>query len=159
MVSRRRFLVVLGGGAVAAGAVAVGAAVLPDGRHTGGPPSIRYGQERCAYCGMTIGDARFAAAWRTTGGAEQHFDDIGCMVNAGRERTPHPGTAYFVHDYSDESWLDAVAARYVISPAIKTPMAYGVAAFSEQHPPRIAGVAEHAPLAWETLTQRVERKG
>jgi nitrous oxide reductase accessory protein NosL len=34
-----------------------------------------------------------------------------------------------VHDTSDESWLDAGEATFVVSPDIRTPMAGGVAAF------------------------------
>ena len=69
---------------------------------------------------MSIGDARFAAAWRTAAGDAQRFDDIGCMVNAMRTRNPGAGTSYYVHDYTDESWVEAPTARYVISPAIRT---------------------------------------
>ena len=160
MVSRRTFLALLGSGAVVAGGVAAGLTVLPGADHPSGPPMIRYGEERCAYCGMTIGDERFAAAWRCKDGREQHFDDIGCMVNASRRHDPGDGTQFYVHDFADHAWLDAASASYVVSTAIKTPMVYGVAAFARAEVAQsLSKQQQGLGYEWTSLLQSLERKG
>ena len=108
---------------------------------------------------MSIDDARFAAAWRTPGGEERHFDDIGCMVNAYRRERPEEGTQHWVHDYRDEGWLDAGTGAYVIAPTIKTPMAYGVAAFASPTAATATMPAAPAALTWIDVLGALERKG
>lgn len=159
MLTRRQFLALLGGGAVIAGGAAVGISRLPGGTTAGATPEIKYGQERCAYCTMSIDDPRFAAAWRITTGTERHFDDIGCMVNAYRREGPPEGTRFWVHDYNNQSWMDSGAAAYVISPSIKTPMAYGVAAFASTADATATIPTAKTTLAWADVLSTVERKG
>ena len=131
MVTRRRFLVLVGAGGGVAAAVATGVLALPGGDASeDGFPTIRYGAEACADCGMVIDDARYAAAWAPRGSARggRHFDDIGCLLN---NLTKHPapeGARFFVHDYQTEAWLPAAGATYLVSTAIRSPMAYGIAA-------------------------------
>jgi copper chaperone NosL len=159
MIGRRKFIVLAATGSVLVAAAAVGALALPGERRRTGPPVLRYGDERCAYCGMSIGDPRFAAAWRDAGGGEQHFDDIGCMVNASRHRDPGPNTEWWVHDYRDESWLDADGAAYVVADTIKTPMNYRVAAFAHVDDARAFVQQVGTEYAWSSLLQSLERKG
>ena len=158
MVGRRAFIALAATGVVAVG-VAAGVALLPTEERRIGPPTLRYGADRCAYCGMLISDARFAAAWRDVAGKDQRFDDIGCMVNAARQHDPGAGTAWFVHDYRDESWLDAAAATYVLSDAIKTPMAYKLAAVSTSDAAAVLIRGGGTASAWDAVRQSLERKG
>lgn len=159
MVSRRRFIILASMGALAAGGAVAGFALLPSEAPRSGPPRLRYGEERCAYCGMVIDDGRFAAAWRDRNGREEHFDDIGCMVNAGRQRDPGDPTERFVHDFHDESWLSATDATYVRSSTVKTPMAYGIVAFSSADAAARFAERPGATLDWAALLRQVERKG
>lgn len=132
MTSRRRFLQVLGASGVAglvfvAGIGCAGSADDPDA-----PPAIRYGQERCFHCGMVIDDLRFASASRMPGEASRHFDDIGCLL---ADLRPQPASATrrtFVHDIATEAWLRAPEATYLISSAIRTPMASGIVAAADE---------------------------
>jgi nitrous oxide reductase accessory protein NosL len=158
MIGRRKFIVLATTGFVVV-AAAVGAVALPGERRRTGPPTLRYADEQCAYCGMIISDVRFAAAWRDAGGSEQHFDDIGCMVNASRHRDPGPNTDWWVHDYREESWLDAGSATYVVADAIKTPMNYRVAAFAHVDDTRAFVQQAGTEYAWSSLLQSLERKG
>jgi hypothetical protein len=110
---------------------------------------------------MSIGDERFAAAWRDTSGKERHFDDIGCMVSAYNRDGASDGVRFYVHDYRALAWLDATTATYVEGDAIKTPMAYGIAALgtsTEAHE-----LAEQTPGTaarhWNEIVVGAERKG
>ncbi|MCL4230899.1 MAG: twin-arginine translocation signal domain-containing protein [Dehalococcoidia bacterium] len=152
MATRRQFLVY---GGVAGAVVVAGAAgfvLLPEDEKPSGLPKVRFGKEKCARCGMLIGDRRFAAAWRNSDGDEKHFDDIGCMVLEGGEQPPGDGTLYWACSYSDESWLDAASATYVISPGIRSPMSYGVAATAGSgEAETLAGVVKGKVAAWQEL--------
>lgn len=157
MITRRRFLGLLGGGAVLAGG-ATGIRMMTGASTVSALPEIEYGAEQCSHCSMPIDDPRFAAAWRV-GGQERHFDDIGCLVSAYRDGASDPSARCFVNDYHSQQWIDARAATYVLSPAIKTPMAYGVFAMADG-----AGAASHAGHAgmvhytWDELVANLERK-
>lgn len=162
MVTRRRFLVLLGAAGAAAGGVAIGVTALPSDSNgsASGPPAIRYGEDNCALCGMVIADPRHAAAWRDASGKAARFDDIGCMVNKLRRDAPGTGTTFYVHDYNDESWVEAPDATFVIAPSIKGPMAYGLAAFDT--------AAEAEALArdhrgtvhdWDDVLENLEQRG
>lgn len=162
MVTRRRFLVLLGAAGAAAGGVALGVTTLPDDSSddASGPPRIRYGEDNCALCNMVIADPRHAAAWRDGSGNVARFDDIGCMVNKLRRQDPGDGTTFYVHDYNDESWIEAPAATYVIAPAIKGPMAYGLAALSS--PAAATALAEQHDGAvhdWAGVLDNLEQRG
>lgn len=158
MASRRAFLGLLGGGIVAAGGVVVGMSLRGTPPQVSAYPTIRYGEEMCTYCGMSIDDARFASAWRASG-PERHFDDIGCMVSASHRDQPAGDVQFYVHDYQTEAWLDATAATFVVSRSIKTPMAYGVAAVAR--PEEVQAFAQQGVTAymWVELAQAVGRKG
>lgn len=158
MLSRRAFLALVGGGAGAAGLAALAFRVLPDGGSVSAFPEIRFGQELCSYCGMSIDDPRFASAWRASSG-ERHFDDIGCMVNAYRRDHPAGDIRFFVHDYTSKAWLDAADASFVVSSTVKTPMAYGVYAVAHDAPggARAPGDAV-AYIEWGGLLASLERR-
>jgi copper chaperone NosL len=162
MLSRRRFLVLLGAAAVTAGGVAVGVAALPGGNGGGksGPPAIRYGEDICDTCRMIIADTRHAAAWRDGHGRAARFDDIGCMVTLLRSEDPGSAAALFAHDYDDESWLDVRDATFVISPEIKSPMAYGIAAFATPAAAEAAAASLGGKVYdWPGVVQNAARGG
>lgn len=95
------------------------------------PPTIRYGTDVCARCGMIISEAAYAAAYRTSAGDARLFDDIGCMVLQHREQR-EPVTTFFVHDHPTARWLTADDASYVVGSRLRTPMGSGVAAFARE---------------------------
>jgi copper chaperone NosL len=161
MTSRRKFIGLLGGGVVVFGAAAVAAKGLGDTpAQVSAYPAIRYGEETCSFCGMSIDDARFASAWRVPSGPERHFDDIGCMVSAFHRDRPADGVQFYVHDYQAETWLDATSAHFVVSRSIKTPMAYGVAArATAADADALAQQSAAAPAqAWSEMAAHLERK-
>lgn len=158
MLSRRRFLAILGGGGVAVGVATLGFRLLPGGEAEAAFPVIHLGEESCSFCGMNIGDVRFTSAWRAPSG-ERHFDDIGCMVNAYRRHHPVGDTRFFVHDYSSGAWLDANNATFAISTSVKTPMAYGVFATAIQAGQSPVATPDGlASLGWSGLMEQLERR-
>ena len=158
-IGRRKFIILATAGTLIAGGTALGTVLLPGERARNGPPSIRLGAEQCGYCGMVISDARFAAAWREASGREQHFDDIGCMVNAGRHRDPGAGTSWWVTDYRSQSLLEASTARYVFAGSIRTPMDYGVAALARSEDIGTLTQSAAPAVSWDEARERVERTG
>ena len=119
-----------GGAVVVAAAGAVGFTLLPGEESQTGIPEIKFGKQSCARCGMVIADGRFACAWRDGDGKARVFDDPGCMLLDQLELQPGEGTGYWVAEYRDETFIDATSAVYVVSDAIRSPMAYGIAAFA-----------------------------
>ena len=158
MLTRRRFLVLTGSAGVTVAAVAAGLSVLPEeGGTEDGFPLVRYGEESCLHCGMIIDDPRFAAAWTEPGGVERHFDDIGCAVTDAVESPLADGALCFVHDYVTEEWLDAPAATYVVSPAIHSPMAFGVVALHAAEDAHALAAEHHGQVVgWHELPHHLE---
>ncbi len=155
MLTRRRFLVLVGGAAPVAAGLALGVRLLPGESGGGELPSIRWGEATCAHCRMIISDSRFAAAWIEPGGREQHFDDIGCLVSALRSHEPPHHTRYFVRDFEADAWLDATTAHYAQSDGFHTPMASGLAAFNRREAAHEHSHDGHAQ-AWDELVAHFE---
>ena len=97
-----------------------------------GPGEVRWDQETCARCTMSIGDRKFAAQIRggATGSKTRlyKFDDIGCAV-IWLDKQPwidDPRTEIWVTDHRNGKWIDAENASYVTGK--NTPMGYGLGA-------------------------------
>lgn len=97
-----------------------------------GPPEINYGRDICIECGMIIGDARFAAAYRTEDGTEKRFDDLGGLLVHGRETGELESAQVWVSDFDNEELIDAVPAFYVPTLGVVSPMGHGILAFAEE---------------------------
>lgn len=103
-----------------------------------GPEDIYYGEDICQRCKMIISEKEFAAEYTLPGGNVRKFDDIGCMIHyisGGEEGETEWDdiTAYYVKDYASGEWIDGDSAYYVWGESVKTPMGYGVIAFSEEN--------------------------
>jgi len=109
------------------------------------PPEIAYGQDVCDACGMIISEARFAAAVALESGEALIFDDAGEMFGYVSQHPELEIRAWFVHDYTTESWLNAAEAFFVVHPSVRTPMASGVVAFADPSAAE-AFAAEHGTV-------------
>jgi nitrous oxide reductase accessory protein NosL len=157
MASRRRFLAFLGTATPMAAAAALGYQLLPGERQSNGLPAISWNEERCANCGMVISDHRYAAAWIRAGGAEEHFDDMGCMLAMLVDGAIADETEYFARAFDSDAWLDARTAAYVRSDALRSPMAYGIAAFADETGVRAGLVSDDVVvLDWRAIMEIVE---
>lgn len=96
------------------------------------PEALRYGEDACHTCKMTLVDKKFGAELVTDKGKVYKFDDVNCMLtfyNSGE--VDHRAFAHrLVVDFSQPARLiPAADAFYLKSPEIKSPMASHVAAF------------------------------
>ncbi|MBE2224064.1 MAG: nitrous oxide reductase accessory protein NosL [Anaerolineae bacterium] len=95
------------------------------------PPEILYGQDPCDQCSMIINEPRFAASYVTTSGDVRRFDDLGGMLVYDQQHQEKVHI-YWAHDFNTEEWLNAADASIVHSPELASPMAWGLAAFTNQ---------------------------
>jgi nitrous oxide reductase accessory protein NosL len=98
-----------------------------------GPPEIHLNQDTCHECGMTVSDARHAAAVVVLrDGVEETyvFDDTGEMIDF---TPPDHCTEVrrYAHDFPTGRWFDAAALRFVRDRGLHTPMDTGVVAYAE----------------------------
>lgn len=113
--------------------IAALAACDPQGAD--GPPEVRLGDSVCDQCNMIISDERWATATIVDGlrGPEPRlFDDFNCQVNYESE---HPDAAIFArwaHDFDTRAWVRAEEARFLMSPALRSPMGSKIAVFATQ---------------------------
>lgn len=100
-----------------------------------GPPTIKYGVDKCDHCNMIISDARCAAAMLVRVDGKRKavlFDDIGDLIDWQRE---HVGTTVerrYVADYATREWVAFDQALFVHAPEAHTPMGSGILAFAKQ---------------------------
>ncbi|MBX3388605.1 MAG: nitrous oxide reductase accessory protein NosL [Phycisphaeraceae bacterium] len=92
--------------------------------------SVQTGIDQCAACGMTIEDSGFAGARvMREGGRTLYYDDLGCMLDAAREKNAVPAIKTFVQDAQDGKWVRAEKAWFVMDAKNRTPMGSGIVAF------------------------------
>ncbi len=117
-------------------------------------PKIRYGEDVCRQCRMSIDDARFSAAFFDGRGLTQKFDDIGCMKIYSKENQAPPRA--WVHDYASGEWLEVREAFFVVSASVTTPMNYGVTAFSSKdEAEKFAARQTGEVFSWEDLDREI----
>lgn len=99
------------------------------------PEAIRYGEDQCAHCRMTVSDMRFGTQIFTKKGRTYHFDDLKCMVgfvqsgNISQEQV----AGYYLPDYSNENKLFPAETMFLLkSESLKSPMRGDIAAFASQ---------------------------
>lgn len=97
------------------------------------PPSLRLGEQECAWCRMLVSEERFAAAlvYKTSHEVTKLvFDDVNCVFGYLSEQPLSDPYKVYVHDLNTGAWLDARTAVFVRSERLETPMASRVAATS-----------------------------
>lgn len=78
---------------------------------------------------MVVSDARYAAATLIESGHTHKFDDLAEMFIFQAKHPEDVVQAWFVHDYTTETWMRGETAFFVMSDEIHSPMGYGVVAF------------------------------
>jgi len=95
------------------------------------PKKIKYGEDHCHYCDMTVVDKTHASEYVTKKGKAYTFDAIECLVNDLNENKNEDMMSFIlVANYSNPGELiTATDATYLISESIKSPMGANLSAF------------------------------
>jgi copper chaperone NosL len=117
-----------------------------------GPPpaaTLDARNEWCAWCRMAISEARLASQLVAPGEEPRFFDDLGCLGNYLKGRTPPPGSMAYVADHRTKAWVPAASAVYTRVEKVETPMsshllAHVDARSRDQDPEAATGVAVSA---------------
>ncbi|RAU22157.1 hypothetical protein CU669_10535 [Paramagnetospirillum kuznetsovii] len=99
------------------------------GQSTTGPVEVKWGRDTCDYCGMVIGEPRFAAQLRAgTNHKVYKFDDLGdaILFLVKQDWAAHPATEFWVGHMETGAWIDGFKAFY--KGGQRTPMAHGFGA-------------------------------
>jgi len=121
-------------------AVTLGAAALPTlagvvACADKGPRAIAYGRDECAWCRMTVSDARFGAVLLTATGRQEVFDSVECLAAATLALDPSEQPRVMMRSWVTD-WLhpralvQAPSARYLQNAGPGSPMGKGLQAFS-----------------------------
>ncbi|ADV45773.1 nitrous oxide reductase accessory protein NosL [Nitratifractor salsuginis] len=106
-------------------------------RQKDGAEPVHWDRDMCERCKMVLSERKYAAEITNPNtGKTYKFDDIGCAVLwMDEEHIPWKDRAkIWVTDAKTGQWLDARKALYTDDSI--TPMAYGIAAFSEKTFPK-----------------------
>lgn len=120
------------GHAAASAAILLGCGLWLSACSPVGPQPIRWGEDNCDHCKMTLMDQQFGAEIVTKKGKAYKFDDLNCLVNFLHKNTvPADQVAekYVVNHAQPGTLIPAASAVFLSSEQLKTPMAGGVAAF------------------------------
>lgn len=100
------------------------------------PEPIRFGEDNCHSCKMTMTDKRYGAELVTKKGKVYKFDDLNCLNNFIKSgEVPKENTAFtLVVDFKKNGqFVDVNQAIFLYNEALKSPMRADVAAFSDQN--------------------------
>lgn len=97
-----------------------------------GPLPVKVNADGCAFCKMTIADARFASEIVTSKGRVYKFDDISCMMRYDKENEQQETPQLYVTDFvHPDKFILLDAAILVAGDQVGSPMGGNVAAFSD----------------------------
>jgi copper chaperone NosL len=97
------------------------------------PKAIRYGQDECAECRMTLVDRHYGVELITKKGKVFKFDDLTCLLTFQRRDPGRSGSAaqLVVIDFNrPNTFLGAAQAVFLYHNQLHTPMGSGLAAFA-----------------------------
>lgn len=95
------------------------------------PRSIRYGEEACHTCKMTLTQSGFGGELVTEKGKVLVFDDMNCLVSyyTGEGKSEELAFTLVVDYENPADFLNAGQTFFVKSDSLRSPMAGNVAAF------------------------------
>ncbi len=122
------------------------------------PRALVRGEDSCAYCRMTIDDARFGALVLTDRGRLQTFDSIECAASWVATQTPaHEPRAIWVANFADPSqWVDATRAVFLHGSRLRSPMGRDLVAFAtDSDPDALQRAHGGAAITWQGIRELV----
>jgi nitrous oxide reductase accessory protein NosL len=123
-----------------------------ENRPKGAAAKVHWDRDMCERCKMVVSERKYAAEIVDPKSDKvYYFDDIGCAVLwLEEEKIPWADQAkIWVTDARTGEWLDARSAKYTDDSI--TPMAYGIAAFSEKTFPK-----GHKALTYDQIVEIIK---
>ncbi|MCP4122658.1 MAG: hypothetical protein GY751_12970 [Bacteroidetes bacterium] len=122
------------------------------------PQPIRYGEEMCHYCTMTIVEPGFGAEVVTNKGKAFKFDAIECMMNYVKENGDDGIALFLTNVLVDPGTLyNARELTFLRSESIPSPMGAFLSAYPSEEEARITlGTAEGEFYDWEGIVKYFE---
>lgn len=115
------------------------------------PEPIKYGEDSCHYCGMTIVSQAHSAQAVSAKGKQFKYDAIECMVNDIIENQSEMAVKHVANFANPGEMIDAEKAGYVINDSINSPMGANLAAMKiENNSPNL--------ISWEKLKAQFQGK-
>jgi copper chaperone NosL len=113
--------------------LAVGGLGLSTMACTASPRPLVPGEDSCAFCRMTIDDARFGALVVTAKGRLETFDSIECAAAyvQGLAESEPPRTVWVADFSAPARWVDATRAVYLHGSRLRSPMGRELVAFAD----------------------------
>jgi hypothetical protein len=124
-----------------------------ESRQKGEAAQVHWDRDMCERCKMVVSERKYAAEIVDPKTDKvYYFDDIGCAVLwLEEEKIPWADRAkIWVTDAKTGEWLDARTAKYTDDSI--TPMAYGIAAFSEKTFPK-----GHKALSYGQIVEIIKK--
>jgi copper chaperone NosL len=127
-----------------------------------GPEPIRYGQDNCTHCKMTLTDKRFGAEILTQKGRVFKFDDLNCVAAYLREGgIPEKDVAQVLTiDFNKTgSFVNVQNAVFLQNEVIKSPMRADIASFSNKSELEAvrAKIGGGSTLNWEAVKKTFQQ--
>ncbi len=114
-------------------AVGAGIWIMGNGACSPQPQPIRYGEDVCAYCKMTVVDQRYGSELVTTKGKVYTFDAIECMVNYLHDHPEERFAHRLVTHFTNPGKLaPAETSIYLITEQLPSPMRADINAFPDR---------------------------
>jgi copper chaperone NosL len=114
-------------------AIVLAVAAAACGGGDPGPATLDPRNEACAFCRMSVSEARFAAQIVAPGEEPRFFDDIGCLRDYLRGGArPGPGAVAYVADHRTGAWVRADRAVYTRVETLETPMGSHLVAHADE---------------------------
>lgn len=120
------------------------------------PEPIHYGEELCAYCKMTIVDARFASELVTNTGKVYKFDAIECMIDF-MSNAQQRFDLQLISTFDKRILQAASDSYYLRSDNLPSPMGMHISGFSnEQTASAYADSLGGELYTWQELIQQYD---
>lgn len=120
------------------------------------PQAIRYNQDACSFCKMTISDPKFAAELVTKKGKVFMFDDVHCLTaHLASHSIPESeiGTIVVTNYQNPNEWVKAQEAYFVKSEDLHSPMGGNSAAVAGEASAKTlqTTLAQATLLRWDEI--------
>jgi len=124
------------------------------------PKKIKYGNDHCYNCDMTVVSKTHAAEFVTKKGRSYMFDAAECLVwKLAKDNNEMDMEYIFVSDYAHPgNLIDAKTATYLISKNLKSPMGANLSAFKTAESAKKAQSMHSGKLySWSELKEKIKR--